>query len=418
MTFLTHHQATPARTPPWPRRTTPLVPLARGWAVTGTWIRRRGSGFAVIAYAGRDPASGKRRYKWWSGFATRREAEQFRATLAHSPIHGAGGVSRARLRDYLPAWAETRAGLRGWRDKTRETTALMIAHLTREIGHMPLSRLSPAAIEAALLRIAARTSPATARRAAETLSTAMADAQRLGLILRNPCEQAAFPRAEEREPVLLSSEQVARYLEDARQTATPAVYALWVVMIACGLRLGELLGLREEDVSLDGPLPTLAVTRQLQTRPGGAPLLAPPKTRRGRRAVALPETAVDAIRACLRWRKEQRLRLGPRFQDSGLLFCTPTGRALNPSNLRNRDHYPRLARLGLPRVRPHDLRHLHATALAEAGVDPATLAARLGHADAAFTYRRYVHPSPQAQAKAAGIAEALLLKPRRVRRRP
>jgi integrase len=375
--------------------------------VSGTFIVERNGRFNVVAYAGVDPATGKKRKKWSPSFATRREAQQYQATLAHSPLVGAGGFTRARLGDYLDGWIRARAALMKWRPKTLETARIMAGYLKRELGHLPLPRLSPAAIEAAYTRLLKDVSAATVLRAAETLRTALEDALRQGIILRNVARQAMLPPVEEYEPTLLTPEQLQAYLADARASATPAIYGLWATKATTGLRLGELLGLHEDAVDLAGPLPTLTVERQLR-RAGRNPEFGRPKTRHGRRVILLSELAVDAIRGALRWNEEQKLRLGAKYRDSGLVFCGPTGRPLNPSNVRSRDHYPRLQRVGLPKVRPHDIRHWNATELDDAGVSDAVMAARMGHGSAGFTRRRYVHPRLEAQRRAAEIVDMLL----------
>ena len=111
-----------------------------------------------------------------------------------------------------------------------------------------------------------------------------------------------------------------------------------------------------------------------------------------------------------RWRKGQRLRLGQRYRDSGLLFVGEYGRPLDPSNIRNRDHLPRLIRLGLPRFRLHDLRHFHATQLVAASVDYRTVGDRMGHRSPSFTISTYAHAAARAQERAAAVANDLLMK--------
>jgi integrase len=120
--------------------------------------------------------------------------------------------------------------------------------------------------------------------------------------------------------------------------------------------------------------------------------------------------AAAAIQRALVWKKEQRLKLGPKWRDAGLLFCGPRGRPINPANLWNRDHAPRLERLRLPHSRVHDLRHFHGTQLAAAGVDARTIADRLGHSKVSFTLQTYVHPALEAQERAAVAANDLLMK--------
>jgi integrase len=83
---------------------------------------------------------------------------------------------------------------------------------------------------------------------------------------------------------------------------------------------------------------------------------------------------------------------------------------LNPSNIRNRDHLPRLKRLRLPHVRLHDLRHAHATYLVAASVDHRTVADRLGHASPSFMLATPAHAALAAQQRAAAVANELLMK--------
>lgn len=207
--------------------------------------------------------------------------------------------------------------------------------------------------------------------------------------------------AEEFEPTLPTIPQLQAYLEDANATATPAEYALY------GARLGELLALPEG--ALDGRV--IHIERTL-LRAGKDPEYGKPKTKRGKRVVLLAEEDAAAIRSALLWKREQRLKLGAKYRDSGLLFVGDLGRPINPSNLRNRDHYLRLERLEekCPRFRLRDLRHLQATYLNAQRVDPRHIADRLGRSRTSFTQDRYAHADPQGQERAAVIASKLLIR--------
>ncbi|HEV2440025.1 MAG TPA: site-specific integrase, partial [bacterium] len=273
---------------------------------------------------------------------------------------------------------------------------------------IPLARLSPSAIQNLYVTLLeSGLSGSTVRRAAAVLHTALRDAVRRGLIIRNPQENTTLPRRNHYEPTVPTPEQVIAYLEDARETATPSVWALYVTAAASGLREGELLGLREDAIDLERRV--LSVRQQL-VRAGRQLIFGQPKTAKGRRTVLLPAVAVDALRTAGRWKREQRLRLGPRFRDSGLIFCGPSGAPIHVSNLYRRDHLPRLARLGLPHFRIHDFRHFHGTYLHAEGVDARTGADRLGHADPGFFTRTYTHAVVAAQERAATIANELLTK--------
>ncbi|HLW47616.1 MAG TPA: tyrosine-type recombinase/integrase [bacterium] len=207
-------------------------------------------------------------------------------------------------------------------------------------------------------------SRSTVKRVAQLLHTALEHAVKSGRILKNPCAGTTPPTADEYEPTLPTIPQLQAYLDDVKATATPAEYALYVTIAGTVARLGELLGL-PEDAFEDR---IIHIERTLR-RAGRDPAYGKRKTKRGRRTVLLPDDAIQAIRGALLWKRERRLKLGPKYRDSGLMFVGPTGRPMNPSNLRNRDHFTRLVRLKLPRFRLHDLRHLQGTYLNARGVD-------------------------------------------------
>ena len=202
-----------------------------------------------------------------------------------------------------------------------------------------------------------------------------------------------------------TEEQLGAYLTDATATTTPSVYAFYVTMAVSGCRPGELLGAPENAVDLK--LGTLRVRTNL-VKPGRDPVFGDPKTRTGYRTILLPPEAIDAIKAVLLWKKERRLKMGRAFRDGGTLFCTMRGRPIDRRVLRARDHLPRLARLKLSDSRVYDLRHLNITYEIAAGVDPGTVADRVGHKDPGYMMRRYAHAVATAQERAAAVAGHLL----------
>jgi integrase len=90
-------------------------------------------------------------------------------------------------------------------------------------------------------------------------------------------------------------------------------------------------------------------------------LVSEPKTAKGRRSIALDPATVAALRDYRRWRLEDRLAVGPGWEDSGLVFTWPGGRPLHPERFsRWFEQHARAA--GLPKIRLHDVRHSYATA--------------------------------------------------------
>jgi len=385
--------------------------------LNGASVVQRGKRFTVVAYAGIDPENKKQRYKWFGGFATRKEAEQFRINLAHHPTFSAGqgpyGNPRLRTGDYLDAYLESRRKLGTMRDHVVDHSKMLAKlYLRPTLGHIPLSRLSPLAIQYTYELLLDRgLGAATIVRAAGLLHAALNGTVHQGLIGRNPQDNTTLPRVRRYEPTVLTPEQIVLYLNDARVTATPALVALYTVAVSTGARIGELLGLPEAAADIDSSC--LRISQDL-VRAGADPVYGQPKTTSGHRTILLAAGAVEVIREALWWKKEQRMKLGRTYRDAGLLFCGQKGRPLNPSNIRNRDHLPRLERLGLPRTRPYDLRHFHATFLVAEGIDYRTVGDRLGHKSASFTLSRYVHASAKGQQRAADAANDLLMKIARV----
>jgi integrase len=240
------------------------------------------------------------------------------------------------------------------------------------------------------------------------LHLALDHAVRRGLIARNPVEQTDPPSRETKPAQTLTPEQLNLFLNDSIQTAPIYLSALYLTKGMTGMRFGELLGLREADIDLENGV--LHVEQTLK-RPGPKASFGKPKTPRSRRTMTLSVEVVEALRQARKWKVEQKLRRGPKFKEYGLVFCLPSGKPLNQNNIRRRDFYPRLERLNLPRIRPHDLRHTHGTQLIAAGVDPRTVADRLGHSSPAFTMTTYVHGVSESQRRAAEVATKLRLIP-------
>jgi integrase len=255
-------------------------------------------------------------------------------------------------------------------------------------------------------RLSRRSGLAELRRVPQTLQPnndgALHDIER-----RDPSANTTLPAAAHHEPTVPTPAQVIAYLDDARETATPALWAMYVTAASTGMRESELLGLREDAVDLERGL--VSIHQQL-VRAGRLPVFGQPKTARGKRTILLPSIASDAIRMALRWKRARRLRLGPAYRETGLVFCGPMGRPLNRSNIRNRDHLPRIERLKMLPFRIHDLRHFSASALVAAGVDHRTVADRLGHASPAFTLATYARAVAAAQERAAAVANDVLMK--------
>ena len=178
--------------------------------------------------------------------------------------------------------------------------------------------------------------------------------------------------------------------------APQRLYALYVLALYLGLRRGELLGLRWEDVDLDGE--KLEVVQTLQ-RVGGELRLVPPKTDDSARTVPLPLPCVEALREHRRKQFAERSDAWPDWEDHGLVFPSRRGTPMEPDNLR-RSWYTIRRDAGLGQTRFHDLRHTCVTLLLELGVPPHVVRDIVGHSDIEVTMTIYAHVSLDEKRKA------------------
>ncbi|WP_340641280.1 site-specific integrase [Zhaonella formicivorans] len=142
----------------------------------------------------------------------------------------------------------------------------------------------------------------------------------------------------------------------------------------------------------------MTVQRTLETAKGKLQFV-PPKTKTSKRTISLPPSVIEALKKHRIQQMQHKLRLGPMYEDQGLVFPSETGTPFNPDNL-DRYFKPVLKKAGLPDIRFHDLRHTHATLLIKRGEDIKMVSERLGHSDVAFTIRVYHHVMPKVEHEA------------------
>ena len=317
------------------------------------------------------------------------------------------GVRTSRtptVREWLDEWlARAEPGLKpSSATFYRNVTGL---YLAPALGAARLDRLEPADVTGLYARMRARgLSAGTVRAAHRTLRAALRAAVDEGLIARSPLSRVREPRAEEAEVDPLTREEIAAILRAAEFRRNGA---RWAVALALGLRQGEALGLRIDDVDLEAL--TLCVRRAAQRRvwqhgcrdPRGcgparqcqdrwrAGATTEPKSRAGARLVALPEPLAALLREHLRAQAAERLAAGSLWRNEGWLFTTHTGGMIHSRN-DARAWRALLEAAGVRQVRLHDARHTAATTLLLEGVDPRTVMDVLGWSQLEMT-RRYQH---------------------------
>ena len=371
-------------------------------------LLKRGETWSYVLYLGRG-ADGKKQQKWVGGFRTRREAE---AALTEALERVRTGMwadpGRQTVGEYLDGW------LTAVRPSLRDSTATSYDHTLRKwviphIGGLRLGALTPARLSTLygeLLKsgrlkgsggLSARSVAYTHR----VLTHALKDAVSWGLLARNPATHVDPPRVARPEMRVWSQEEVQRYLQ---AVVDDRLYALWTVLLATGLRRGEALGLRWEDVDLERR--RLSIQRAV-TVVDYEIQISEPKTARGRRSVSIDPTTAAVLAAHRKRQLEERMAWGSAWQDSGYVFTTEDGRVLHPQRVTL--IFKRLAQNGgLPPIRLHDLRHTAATLALTAGIHPKVVSERLGHATIGITLDTYSHVGETLQDQAATRVAGLI----------
>ncbi|MFE9303714.1 tyrosine-type recombinase/integrase [Streptomyces sp. NPDC006856] len=228
-------------------------------------------------------------------------------------------------------------------------------------------------------------SPLTVTYVHSVLKSALEHAVREDELPRNVARNVKTTTHQPRRFRPLTAAEARQFLDAAR---TDRLHALYELALRTGLRKGELLGLHWEDLDLNAG--TATIRRSLQrTRTSGLTHL-PTKTRASERRIALPTECLHSLKEHKERQDKERETAGSAWQDSGLVFTTPTGGPLDPANLTRRFR-TFLNRAGLRRIRFHDLRHSTATLLLEQGVDLVVIKELLGHAHIGVTAGVYAH---------------------------
>ena len=315
---------------------------------------------------------------------------------------------KSTVGDYLLHWLENYAKI-SVAPRTFEGYEMRVRrHLVPALGSIRLTQLRPAQIAAAersWLESGGRRgeglSPRSVVHNHRVLREALGQAVKWQLLAVNPADAVTPPRVERQEMRSLSAQQSAALLDAAQGSEFgPAIETA----LYTGLRLGELLGLRWEDLDLHSG--RLSVQQTARSVRGGV-TFGPTKTHRSRRRLSIPATAVEGLRGVRAGQLEHRLRAGTAWHDSDLVFTDALGHSMTRERLRAA-FYGLLETAGLPRVRLHDLRHTHATLMLSQGEHPKVVSERLGHATVGITLDTYSHVLPDLQAEAAERLAATL----------
>lgn len=277
--------------------------------------------------------------------------------------------------------------------------SVAIHHIIPTLGRKKLAALTTSDVDRLLSsKMDGPLAVSSVRRIRSVLAQAIDQGIRWGMVTRNVAALSRAPRAQRKEGRTLTPEQAKRFLTELSGHRNEALYAL---MLSVGLRRGEALGLRWDD--LNERAGVIHVRRQLKRETTGL-VVADTKTARSRRAINLPGPMIKMLKKHRAQQAAERLALGDAWTDSGYIFSTSVGTPIDPRNLL-REFKSICAKAGLGDWHLHELRHSAASLMLAMGVPIQVVSEVLGHASIRMTADVYGHilaPDRQAAADAMG----------------
>ncbi len=360
-------------------------------------IRERSKGrWEIRVELGLSPA-GKRRRKIVQFRGNKTEATRHLRELLTAQDKGLSlDTTKATVEQFLEKWltdyAETNTGPRtveGYREKIR-------GYIVPHFGSVLLVKLTPQHIQSLYSAMLGRgLSPRTVLHTHRILREALSHGLKWDMLMRNVCDSVDPPKPRRREMTALDFPDVQRFLD----VAVVSPYGpLFFLAVYTGLRRSELLGLRWSAIDLVHK--NMSITETLQLVKGRGLVSLEPKTSRSRRLVSLAPDASALLSGLKIKQREQAEALEMGWSESWYVFCHLDGSPFYPNTVSKR-FSELVKKAGVPKLRLHDLRHTHASLMLKEGVNPKTVAERLGHASVVITLDTYSHVLPGLQEEAA-----------------
>lgn len=375
---------------------------------SGHIVERNGS-FRVMIYAGRDAVTGRKRYVTRTVRGNRKVAERVRNQMLVDVQQGKTSPTSATFGDLLDAWYD--AASPDWSPRTSlEHRRVIDSVLKPALGTKKLAKLRASDLDSLYGALRAGSdqrrplAPATVRKFHTVARSALQQAVRWEWITSNPAANASPPKVRRKEPIPPTPDELGRILK-AAEAEDPDLYVFVRLAAVLGARRGEVLGIRWCDLTED--CRSVEISSSVVIAKGEV-IRKETKTDRVRR-VAIDDATAELLEQHRNACQDRAETFGVDLEPSSyVLSYEPDGsRPWRPDSASRRFTKLRDG-LGLDTVRLHDLRHYVATRLISNGVDPKTVANRLGHASPTTTLAIYSHFVPEADREAADLLGNLL----------
>jgi integrase len=310
--------------------------------------------------------------------------------------------AKVKLFKYLEDWlAAEKAAMRI--STSSSYSSLLRMYINPNIGNIILKDLRTPHLRALYIHLQDQNvGIPTVRKVHKLLHSALRAAVEDGMIIRNLVTFAHPPREPETERKILSEDQASQFLAAVTGHRWEALFHL---ALATGMRRGELLGLRWEN--LDWIEHTIRIDKQLSKSPNSSAMFLPLKTKSSKRTIPIGDQSIQVLRDQYERQRLQRIAAGSLWIDHDLIFTNAEGGPICASYMIQ--VFKRLLPPGLPRIRFHDLRHTAATIMINNGIPAPTVASILGHSKISMTFDTYSHSTNSQQRHAAALIDDLII---------
>ena len=374
---------------------------------------KRGIWIYQLRYTDADGNRGRKKF----AAKTKREAMQKGKEFIDSLNRAANDDEKLTVGNWIRNWLENYAKP-NVRPRTYEKySGTLKAYILPVFENVLLNELTAADLQKNFNRLleTGRTdgtglSSSTVRGTRRYLSMCIDDAVKSGLVSSNVVRLTKAPKLSKKEIAVLSKDEIARLINAAKEidhqfmsVVMPQIISLTV---HTGMRQGEVFGLKWEDVDFEKSC--LFIRRSLAHVIGKGAVFQAPKTKNSIRRILLMPEDIKNLRVYKKWQENYSEELGDLFAGHNLVFTSPFGEPISPTNFSRRYFKPLLKKCDISSdFTFHGLRHTHATLLLRQGVNPKIVQERLGHSSIKVTMDTYSHVLPDMQRQAVDALQGI-----------
>lgn len=379
---------------------------------TGHLENRYKSSWTIVIDAGIDPVT-KERQRIVKSVKGKKSLAQAEMTRMLNELEKGTYVEQTDLAfgEFMERWLADYAKGQVMPRTYERYKEIIDSRIVPELGKVPIAKLKPMHLQSFYSKLAADgrkdgreggLSPTTIVQHHRIIHKALETALRWQVVNRNVADAVDPPKKIKKEIKTLDMEQTRVLLLEVEKTNH---HAMIYLASYTGMRRSELYGLRWQDIDFETG--DMTIRRAAKYIRGKGVIFEGTKNKKGR-PITLPESVLDALKKHKTNQAKDQLKAGGQWQDNDLLFCQKDGSPSHPDTITK--WFPKfLAKLKLPKITFHGLRHTHATLLLNMGVHPKVVSERLGHSQIGITMDIYSHVLPTLQREATDKLEEQIL---------